>query len=368
LAEILIDKSLKRVCIPVSYNKTHNMTTPTAIFDPLESVKVDDFVAALTWSPDSQSLAVAGGEGKVCLLTRAGGSLAVKEMGEHLLGTVAIQWQSNGPRFASAGQDGAVQIFDANQPEQPSIRIQPSRQAAAALAWSPSGDHLACATGKSIFQYDIETATSTRVHDAESGITGLTYDKTGQTLAASRNGGVDVHRWNPAHQCRHYTWASPCLNVLFSPNGKFLVTGTQDGAVHFWYLATGKDSQMRGYPDKVDCLSWRHDSRYLATAAGEQLVIWDFGGRGPEGSRPLQLKSHSERIQACAFQPVGPYLASIGRDWRLSLWQPGKFDIDLDAHMTAAEPTSLAWSPDGRFVAVGTQAGDVAIYGLRLVA
>jgi WD40 repeat protein len=81
----------------------------------------------------------------------------------------------------------------------------------------------------------------------------------------------------------------------------------------------------------------------------------------------VQLRGHTERIQACAFQPGGSYLVSIGRDWRLSLWQPGKFDIDLDAHMTSAEPTCLAWSPDGSLIAVGTGSGDVGIYGLRLV-
>lgn len=344
------------------------MTTPTAILDPLQTTKVDDFVNALAWSPDSQSIAVAGGEGKVYLLTRDDNRLDTKEVGEHLLGAIAIQWQPAGSIFASTGQDGLIQIFDEKHPDQSPIRIRPSRQAGSALTWSADGDSLAYAAGKSLFVCDRATGTAKLINESQTSLSSLAYDKSGQSLAASRNGGVDVYRSDKAYACRHYPWASPCLTVVFSPNGKFLVTGTQDGAVHFWYLATGKDSQMRGYPDKVEILSWRHDSRLLATSAAEQLVIWDFGGRGPEGSRPLQLKSHTDQIQACAFQPSGPYLASIGRDWRLSLWQPGKFDIDLDAHMTAALPTSLAWSPDGRFLAVGTRAGDVAIYGLRLVA
>lgn len=342
------------------------MKTPSAILDPLGSVKVDDFIAGLAWSPDSRSVAVAGGEGKVFLLHYAATDMQAIEVGEHMLGAIAVAWQPDGAGFSSIGQDGRIVLFDGkNGAEIASIR--PSRQPATAFSWSPDGKQLAYASGKSIFLCSSRLETSALLHEAASSISALGYARTGRELAASRNGGIDLHRWTPNHQIRQLPWASPCLTAAFSPNGKFLASGTQDGAVHFWYLATGKDSQMRGYPDKVDITVWRHDARYLATAAAEQVVIWDFGGKGPEGSRPLQLRGHTERIQACAFQPGGSYLVSIGRDWRLSLWQPGKFDIDLDAHMTSAEPTCLAWSPDGSLIAVGTGSGDVGIYGLRLV-
>ena len=55
------------------------------------AVVLDDFVADLSWAPDSGRLAVAGGEGKVFLVTRPGGSstgtasraLQAREVGEH---------------------------------------------------------------------------------------------------------------------------------------------------------------------------------------------------------------------------------------------------------------------------------------------
>lgn len=342
------------------------MKAPSAILDPLHSIKVDDFVAGLAWSPDAGRIAVAGGEGKVFLLNNEAAKLQVNEVGEHLMGATAVVWQTDGAAFSSIGQDGRLALFDGRDgAEKASLRL--SRQPGAALEWCADTKQWACAAGKSLFLCSADLSASELCHEAATSLTALAYDQAGRGLAASRNGGVDVHRWAAEHQVRHYPWASPCLTAAFSPNGKIIASGTQDGSVHFWYLATGKDSQMRGYPDKVDVTVWRHDSRYLATAAGEQLVIWDFGGKGPEGSRPLQLRSHTERIVACAFQPGGSYLASVGRDWRLSLWQPGKVDIDLDAHMTHAEPTSLAWSPDGRFIAVGTRSGDITLYGLRLV-
>jgi WD40 repeat protein len=164
---------------------------------------------------------------------------------------------------------------------------------------------------------------------------------------------------------RKYSWPAACLTATYSPNGKVLASGMQDGTVHFWMLTTGKDSQMRGYGSKVTLTEWSANSRYLATAAGAEVVVWDFGGKGPEGSAPLELSGHTERITHLAFQPDGPWLVSAGRDWRLTLWQPGKEKQAVDAHLTGGEITAVKWSPDGRRLAVGEAKGRLTIYELQ---
>jgi WD40 repeat protein len=177
---------------------------------------------------------------------------------------------------------------------------------------------------------------------------------------------VTVHRIEPPQfTARKYAWAAACLTAAFSPNGKVLASGMQDGTVHFWWLNTGKDSQMRGYPTKVTLTDWSANSRYLATAAGPEVVVWDFGGKGPEGSAPLELSGHTDRISHLAFQPDGPWLLSAGRDWRLTLWLPGKEKQAVDAHLTGGEITALRWSPDGKQVAVGEAKGRLTIYELE---
>jgi dipeptidyl aminopeptidase/acylaminoacyl peptidase len=55
---------------------------------------------------------------------------------------------------------------------------------------------------------------------------------------------------------------------------------------------------------------------------------------------------------------------SGGRDWRLSLWLPGKSAQAIDAHLAAAEVTAVRWSPDGRRVAVGEAGGGIGIYAI----
>src|SRR3954468_6429472 len=79
---------------------------------PRASIPFDDYAVDCAWSPDGSQLAIAGGEGKVALLS-ATDPPELTVLGQHLLGTLAIAWQPRTSRFATAGQDGSVALWDA---------------------------------------------------------------------------------------------------------------------------------------------------------------------------------------------------------------------------------------------------------------
>jgi len=113
------------------------------------SAAFDDYVVDCAWSPDGQSLALAGGEGKVALARPAAGDVPLEVVGEHLLGTIALAWQPRGQRFATAGQDGTVALWDAESGKAVK-RWKPAVTATQALCFSPDGEILATAAGKSV--------------------------------------------------------------------------------------------------------------------------------------------------------------------------------------------------------------------------
>jgi WD40 repeat protein len=336
-----------------------------AVLTERAHVALDAYIADLTWSPDGASLAVAGGEGAVVLVEQVPSVPKARVLGEHGMGVIAVAWQPGGNLFASTGQDSAVVLWDAPGGNVVA-RLRPGTAWTEQIAFSPDGKQLATATGKVLALWD---TAGQRVHAFESlpgTIAAISWDKPGHDLAAATLGSVSVYRMEPPQfPARQYPHAAACLTAAFSPNGKVLASGVQDGTVHFWYLATGKDSQMRGYPTKVTLTEWSANSRYLATAAGSEVVVWDFGGKGPEGSAPLELSGHTDRITHLVFQPGGQWLVSAGRDWRLTLWQPGKEKQAVDAHLTGGEITAVRWSPDGTRLAVGEAKGRLTIYELE---
>lgn len=351
------------------------MKAPSAILEPRGSAALDDYVVDIAWSGDATRLAVAGGEGKVILATFDGAKLSAREIGEHGMGALAVAWQPRSDRFVSSGQDSALVVWDGVRGEVLQRR-RPATAWTERLAFSPDGRQLATAAGKQIFlwstPHDVAASTESAALLAPAqtfeplphAVAALAFDRAGRDLAAALQGGLVLHRMGPRIEQRRLDWPAACLTTAFSPNGRVIATGTQDGSVHFWYLATGRDSQMRGYPGKVTEMAWTHDSKYLATVAGDAIVAWDFSGKGPEGTRPLQLNGHTDRIECLAAQPGGNHLVSGGRDWRVSLWLPGKYPQALDAHLTVSEPSRIVWSPDGRFVAVGERKGKLSIFEL----
>ena len=332
------------------------------------SLALDTYIVDLAWSPDGQSIAVAGGEGAVMVVENTAQKLTSRTLGEHGMGVIAVAWQPNGSLLASSGQDSAVVLWDPAPGTAAAAkkRIRPGMAWSEHIAFAPDGKLLAAATGKVLSLWD---ANGDKVHQFEplaGNIAAIEWDKPGRDVAAATAGAICVHRVEAGKfSTLNYTWPAACLTAAYSPNGKFLASGMQDGSVHFWILATGKDSQMRGYGSKVTLTQWSSSSRYLATAAGNEVVVWDFGGKGPEGSAPLELTGHTERVTHLAWQADGPYLLSAGRDWRLTLWQPGKEKQALDAHLTSGEVTAVRWSPDGKRVAVGEAKGRLMIYELN---
>jgi len=325
------------------------------------TAQLDDYVVDLAWSPDGRQLALAGGEGKVALAD-VDGKFSVATLGEHLLGTLALAWQPHAKRFATAGQDGTVALWDAAEARQHQ-RWKPGVGATQALAWSPVGDVLATATGKSVTLWSAEGDKIHAFAPAASTAVALAFDRPGTDLGVALNGELAVHRIEKSrHETRRYKWPAACLTVNFSGNGRFLASGMADGTLHFWNRSSGKDSQMRGYDGRVQLVAWSDNSKYLASCTGNEMVLWDFTGKGPEGSKPVVLSGHTDRVDAFAWQTGGEHLLSGGRDWRLVLWRPGRAREPIDVQMADGEISAMRWSPDGKRVAIGEKQGRVSLF------
>jgi len=332
--------------------------------EPRASASFDDYVVDCAWSPDGKSFAIAGGEGKVALARAEGDSLTVEAVGEHLLGTLSIAWRPHGNVFASSGQDASVALWDgATGKEQ--RRWKPGVTPTQALTFAPDGEILATAAGKSVTLW---TPLGEKIHafaPAATSAVALAFDRPGTDLGVALNGELAVHRIEKSrYETRRYKWPAACLTVNFSGNGRFLASGMADGSLHFWNRSTGKDSQMRGYDGKLELVGWSDNSRYLASSAGNEVVLWDFSGKGPEGTRPIVLNGHTERVDSFAWQPGGDHLVSAGRDWRLTMWRPAKTKQPIDVQMLDSDISVVRWSPDGKRLVAGEKQGRLTVFEL----
>lgn len=332
-----------------------------ARLDALWTAQAGDFPTALAWLPDGAQLAVGTASGDVSVL--AGSDGARRVIGQHENGVLAVACRGDGTRIATAGQDCAMAEW--RMPDGELLhRSTPGQTWVEHLAYQPGGKLLAAASAKRV---DLWSEAGELLHgfDGHGGVVaGIAWDGA-KRLGAAAFGGVWLHHIATGeYSTEALPWKGAPLTLAWSPNGKVIACGMQDASVHFWRRPGGHHSQMSGYATKVRETSWSANSRWLATGGGQSVVLWDFGGKGPEGTRPLQLEGHTDRITAVAFQRDGGHLVSGGRDWRLSLWRPGGTVQALDAHLLGAPVCALAWSPDSRRVAVASENGEIALYAL----
>jgi WD40 repeat protein len=338
------------------------MNAPGARLVPGATAVIEDFPVALAWSPDGASLAVGGGEGRI-YRTRIEGNAEL--LGEHAPGVLELAWQPKGSTLASSGQDGAVRWWQpAAAGQEPRVLAQAPGWLAG-LAWRGDGRQLAFARGKDLLLFDCEGQPARTLTGHGSTLSHVVWRGRDALLAAG-NGALFVDRIDDGTIEQLVLEGTP-LTLALSPDRKIAANGLADGTVNFRYLNSRRRSRMSGYAGKVDQTVWSANSRWLATAStgASSIVVWDFSGKGPEGSEPLQLEAHEDRIEHLAFQSSGPLLVSAGRDWRVALWRPGPGrQAALDIQLLDGPASVAAFSPDGRQLAVAQTSGKVRFFAL----
>lgn len=328
---------------------------------------VDEHVIDCAWNTTSDLLAVGLSDGRVTILDRRTGGIEGTIVA-HAHGLLALAWQPQTSRLATAGKDGCVRIWERTGRE---LRRLPAQQPwVEHLAWNLEGTLLAASAGRSLHLWTADGTTVATLSEHPSTIADLQWKPLGNTLAALVYGGVQLWTCTENHPptSQLLAWKGSPLRLAWAPDGCMLAHGNQDSTVHFWYVETAEELQMWGYPSKVRHLSWDATSRYLATGGGAAVCVWDCSGAGPANTTPTMLEGHEPMatLTALVYQRRGQHLASGASDGHVCLWQPTKPKKPLvdRCFQKAGEVTALAWSPADTHLAMAWETGVVGLWHL----
>ncbi len=145
--------------------------------------------------------------------------------------------------------------------------------------------------------------------------------------------------------------ADAVYSVAYSPDGKYLATGSLDNTIKLWELATGKEVKsyggQPGHQKMVLSVAFSPDGQMLASGSVDNtLKVWDV----PLPSALRSLKTSGEAT-AVALTPDGTKLAIAEKSGTVKILQATDFKelFKLDGHQGAV--TSVSFSGNGATLA-----------------
>lgn len=287
----------------------------------------DGTISSLAWSPDAAKLVSCDHGGSIAYWNMLERELVFRRT-SHTDYCRAVDWHPSGDRFLSAADDGLLIQWDTLGEILKSEEFPTWIYAA---SYSSSGDEIGLTTlDMEFFRVDVATG--------ERSVSNLPVYV---TRAAWKG---DLNTGDPADN----------ISIGFNQTAKFVIPLVSSSREQ---LSESNGSLIAG---RINDLEWSTDGEYLAYGKDYELVIL-----GPEEIMHIDLGSAvitglSWHPGLLSGLPNSNLLATVSSNGRLYVWDVLTGNVLRETEVPSAR--AVGWSPNGDYIAVGTDNGEVRIY------
>ncbi|WP_242051375.1 nSTAND1 domain-containing NTPase [Nostoc spongiaeforme] len=332
-------------------------------------------VAGFSFSPDGKTIATTGGSDDIKLWDATTGS-ELKTIKEGYNSFINISFSPDSKTIAAVSFQGLVILWDIKS----GSKLKTIKESGAkSINFSPDGKLIALEsyntmkildvnTGQKITEYSIKTLKNLSdfsYNDFSYTFSRVSFSHDSKTLAIAIGDRTNLLDTTTGKEIKTFIGHLGNINsVSFSPDGKMLVTASNDNTAKLWNTTTGREIMtLTGHLYGVTSVSFSPDGKTLATASRDWTVkLWDT----TTGKQIKTFKEFSSRVLSISFSPDGKSIALLPADDTVKLLDANSGTIltTLKGHSirTVRNVNSTSFSPDGKTLATGSNDGTVKLW------
>lgn len=334
-------------------------------------------VLTLAFSRDGRFLASGGDDAKVKLWNVQSATLQ-RTLSGHKERVGSVAFSPDGKTIASGSSDATAKLWDAQSGHLKQTFTDPEKRATwvSFVAFSPDGKRLAvCAAAYEWGQtlvWDLTTeplkngfsspVAKPRIIE-ESASNCVAFSPDGKWMATATSDGVKM--WDAPTGKLRYTFkdvnqgvasGASLRKLVFSPDSRTFAITSAESTIKLWDAGTGKLVRRIGglkSNAEITTVAFSPDGATLAAPEANTIRL----AAVKNGTRLKQFAGNGAfAIDSVAFSKTGKYLASVGEEQPLILWNARTGTLERNFHFGDSFHSysrSLAFSPDEKSLAVG---------------
>ena len=196
------------------------------------TASVDDYAISGGWSLGGEALIVADASGGIFAFDGKSGDVLWSQKEVHEGSGLATSIHPNGTKFATAGKDGQVQVWDVSKGN-----VMQTLDAGSGwvenVAWSPDGKWLAASCSRQVRVFNEDGQEIWQSDDHPSTVSTIAWSSSTE-LATACYGRVSFFEAASGKLSQKLEWQGSLVSMVLSPDGDIVACGSQDNTDHLW--------------------------------------------------------------------------------------------------------------------------------------
>ncbi len=286
---------------------------------------------------------------------------------------VCVAWSPDDAHLAWGGPDGIVRVAAMSGPRKgQAVEATEHAKAVQQVSWSRDGTRLASRSRVDVGLWDAAAGKLVGLRPTRGAYTGHVDGESGLGIWAPW--GRPVHLVSVADGRDEVVEAGGVVqSVAIAPGGARFAWGESDGRIGIASAGGGPRVRAIGHRRSCQVLAWSPDGRWLASGSPDRTVrVWD----GATGRAISVMTAHEREVAAIAWSLApdggealeGALLASSALDGTIHVTDPRTGGVIVTLrHESRREVRTLDWSDDGQTLASGGDDETVRLWNVALI-